>query len=193
MSLANDYREWFIKNLHDALSGYQSHDVDEAVRMSEQSNTKCIGITIETRPDYCLKPHISQMLRYGCTRLEIGVQSVYEDVARDTNRGHTVRAVTESFQLGKDAGYKIVAHMMPDLPNVGMERDMEQFKEFFENPAFRADGLKLYPTLVIRGTGLYELWRTGRYRNYTPNELVDLTAKILALVPPWTRVYRIQR
>lgn len=208
MSLSQDYREWFIKNLHDALSGHQSNDVDEAVRYSEQSQTKCIGITIETRPDYCLKPHISQMLRYGCTRLEIGVQSVYEDVARDTNRGHTVRAVCESFQLGKDSGYKIVAHMMPNLPNVSMERDMEQFKEFFENPAFRADGLKIYPTLVIRGTGefysqtdrviyhgigLYELWRTGRYRNYTPNDLIDLVAKILALVPPWTRIYRIQR
>jgi elongator complex protein 3 len=55
------------------------------------------------------------MLRYGCTRLEIGVQSVYEDVARDTNRGHTVKAVSESFQLGKDAGYKIVAHMYSSL------------------------------------------------------------------------------
>lgn len=133
------------------------------------------------------------MLRYGCTRLEIGVQSVYEDVARDTNRGHTVRAVSESFHLAKDAGFKVVAHMMPDLPNVGVERDLEQFKEYFENPAFRSDGLKLYPTLVIRGTGLYELWRTGRYKNYTPNVLVDVVARILALVPPWTRVYRVQR
>ncbi|TPX44628.1 hypothetical protein SeMB42_g02201 [Synchytrium endobioticum] len=193
MSLPEDYREWFISNLHDALSGHTSANVDEAVRFGEQAINKCIGITIETRPDYCLKPHLSQMLRYGCTRLEIGVQSVYEDVARDTNRGHTVKAVCESFQLGKDAGYKIVAHMMPDLPNVGMERDIEQFKEFFENPAFRPDGLKIYPTLVIRGTGLYELWRTGRYRNYTPEALVDLVAKILALVPPWTRVYRVQR
>lgn len=154
------------------------------------------------------------MLRYGCTRLEvspcfalsrssytrsmltklphpsqIGVQSVYEDVARDTNRGHTVQATCESFHLAKDAGFKVVSHMMvrsllncrfsrrlcyhiahlmrvfiqPDLPNVGVERDMEQFLEYFENPAFRSDGLKIYPTLVIRGTGLYELWRTGRY------------------------------
>ncbi|KAJ2258199.1 Elongator subunit [Coemansia sp. RSA 455] len=193
MSLSEEYRNWFIMNLHDALSGHRSNDVDEAVRISEQSATKCIGITIETRPDAALKPHLSHMLRYGCTRLELGVQSVYEDVARDTNRGHTVRAVCESFQLAKDAGYKVVAHMMPDLPNVGMERDIEQFKEYFENPMFRSDGLKLYPTLVIRGTGLYELWRTGRYRNYTPNALVDLVARILALVPPWTRVYRVQR
>ena len=193
MSLSEEYRNQFIAQLHNALSGYTGLDVDEAVRFSERAQTKCIGITIETRPDYCLRPHLSQMLRYGCTRLEIGVQSVYEDVARDTNRGHTVKAVCETFQLAKDAGYKVVAHMMPDLPNVGVERDMEQFKEYFENPAFRSDGLKLYPTLVIRGTGLYELWRTGRYKNYTPSFLVDVIARILALVPPWTRVYRVQR
>ncbi len=125
---------------------------------------------------------------------------------------------------------QIVTHMMPDLPNMGFERDLEGFREFFENPAFRPDGLKLYPTLVsglrlvtphvrrcppvqscflsrlvpgsclarafmqvIRGTGLYELWKTGAYRNYPPDQLVDLCARLLALVPPWTRVYRIQR
>lgn len=82
--------------------------------------------------------------------------------------------------------------MMPDLPNMDFERDIEQFIEFFENPAFRADGLKIYPTLVIRGTGLYELWKTGRYKSYPPSTLVDLVARILALVPPWTRVYRFQ-
>uniref|UniRef100_A0AAR2LZG6 Elongator complex protein 3 n=1 Tax=Pygocentrus nattereri TaxID=42514 RepID=A0AAR2LZG6_PYGNA len=193
MALPEDYRDYFIRNLHDALSGHTSNNVAEAVRYSERSNTKCVGITIETRPDYCLKRHLSDMLAYGCTRLEIGVQSVYEDVARDTNRGHTVRAVCESFHLAKDAGFKVVAHMMPDLPNVGIERDIEQFIEFFENPAFRPDGLKLYPTLVIRGTGLYELWKTGRYKSYSPSTLVDLVARILALVPPWTRVYRVQR
>nr|SVE89138.1 EOG090X02DF [Daphnia sinensis] len=193
MSLPEDYRDYFIRNLHDALSGHTSNDVAQAVEYSERSLTKCIGITIETRPDYCLKRHQSDMLKYGCTRLEIGVQSVYEDIARDTNRGHTVKAVCESFHLGKDSGFKIVSHMMPDLPNVGLERDIDQFIEFFENPLFRADGLKIYPTLVIRGTGLYELWKTGRYRSYHPNVLVDLVAKILALVPPWTRIYRVQR
>ncbi|KAL8293061.1 hypothetical protein RQP46_000755 [Phenoliferia psychrophenolica] len=193
MSLPESYRSHFVSQLHNSLSGFNGTDIDEAVRYAEQAKTKCIGITIETRPDYCLKPHLSSMLRYGCTRLEIGVQSVYEDVARDTNRGHTVQATCESFQMAKDAGFKVVSHMMPDLPNVGVERDMEQFHEYFENPAFRSDGLKIYPTLVIRGTGLYELWRTGRYKNYTPNALVDIVARILALIPPWTRIYRVQR
>ncbi|KAG6753177.1 hypothetical protein POTOM_043223 [Populus tomentosa] len=193
MSLPADYRDYFIRNLHDALSGHTSANVEEAVAYSEHGATKCIGMTIETRPDYCLGPHLRQMLSYGCTRLEIGVQSTYEDVARDTNRGHTVAAVADCFCLAKDAGFKVVAHMMPDLPNVGVERDLESFREFFESPSFRADGLKIYPTLVIRGTGLYELWKTGRYRNYPPEQLVDIVARILAMVPPWTRVYRVQR
>lgn len=193
MSLPPDYRDYFIRNLHDALSGHASASVAEAVRYSEQSRTKCIGLTIETRPDYCLSPHLGAMLSYGCTRLELGLQSTYEDVARDTNRGHTVAAVGKCFRLAKDAGFKVVAHLMPDLPNVGWDRDLESAREFFENPAFRTDGLKLYPTLVIRGTGLYELWRTGMYRNYDPAVLVDLVARILALIPPWVRAYRIQR
>ncbi|XP_019491659.1 PREDICTED: elongator complex protein 3 [Hipposideros armiger] len=193
MALPEEYRDYFIRNLHDALSGHTSNNIYEAVKYSERSLTKCIGITIETRPDYCMKRHLSDMLTYGCTRLEIGVQSVYEDVARDTNRGHTVKAVCESFHLAKDSGFKVVSHMMPDLPNVGLERDIEQFTEFFENPAFRPDGLKLYPTLVIRGTGLYELWKSGRYKSYSPSDLIELVARILALVPPWTRVYRVQR
>ncbi|OEU21031.1 histone acetyltransferase ELP3 [Fragilariopsis cylindrus CCMP1102] len=193
LSLDKEYKDWFIRNLHDALSGYSSNSVQESIRYSEQAKVKCIGITIETRPDYCLKPHLEEMLSYGCTRIEIGVQSIYESVARETNRGHTVAAVCHSFQLSKDCGFKVVTHMMPDLPNMGWERDLTGFEEYFENPQFRSDGMKLYPTLVIRGTGLYELWKTGRYRNYTPDQLVELTAKILSLVPPWTRMYRIQR
>ena len=193
MSLPSDYRDYFIRNLHDALSGHCSVNHQEAVKYSEQSKSKCIGITIETRPDYCQRQHISDILSYGCTRLEIGVQSIYEDVARDNNRGHTVESVKQCFKISKDAGLKIAAHMMPDLPNMGFERDIESFKEFFDNPQFRTDGLKLYPTLVIRGTGLYELWKKGKYRNYPPSFLVDLTAKVLAIVPPWVRVFRVQR
>lgn len=193
MSLPVAYRENFIARLYDACSGTESNSLAEAVALSARSPVKCVGITIETRPDYCLRVHLNQLLSYGCTRLEIGVQSVFEDVARDTNRGHTVHAVCESFKLSKDCGYKVIAHMMPDLPNVGMERDVAQFIEFFESPQFRPDGMKVYPTLVIRGTGLYELYKRGLYRSYAPGELVDLLARIMEMTPPWTRIYRIQR
>ncbi|KAK8845531.1 hypothetical protein IAR55_006246 [Kwoniella newhampshirensis] len=184
MSMPEDYRHKFVAGLHNALSGHTGENVDESVKAEQDqmcgyNHRDTAGLLLEAPFEVSLDKVsvtliVSQMLRYGCTRLEIGVQSVYEDVARDTNRGHTVRAVSESFHMSKDAGYKIVAHMMPDLPNCGTERDIWQFQEFFENPAFRSDGLKLYPTLVIRGT-------------------VDIVARIMALVPPWTRVYRVQR
>lgn len=193
MSLPETYRNEFIIKLHDALSGHSSSSLEEAVRLSARSRQKCVGITIETRPDYCVRPHLNQMLSYGCTRIEIGVQSVYEDVARDTNRGHSVESVCHCFALSKDAGYKIVAHMMPNLPNVDKLRDYAQFCEYFDNPEFRSDGLKIYPTLVMRGTGLYELWKNGQYKSYSPDELIDFLAKIMGYIPPWTRVYRVQR
>jgi elongator complex protein 3 len=193
LSLPADYRDWFVRGLHDALSGHASASVAEAVAYGEVAHTKCVGLTIETRPDHCSRAHLSSMLSYGCTRLEIGLQSTYEDVARDTNRGHTVASVARCFADAKDAGFKVVAHMMPDLPHVPAWRDLESFREFFESPDFRADGLKIYPTLVIRGTGLYELWRKGLYRNHPPAVLVDLVARILAMLPPWVRAYRVQR
>ena len=124
MSLDEDYRDYFIRNLHDSLSGHLSTNHNEAVQFSEQSRSKCIGITIETRPDYCKKTHLSDMLSYGCTRLEIRVQSIYEDIARDTNRGHTIEAVKECFSMAKDCAFKVVTHIMPDLPNMGVERDL---------------------------------------------------------------------
>ncbi|KAM0671282.1 histone acetyltransferase [Ordospora colligata] len=193
MSLSESYRSNFISKLHDALSGHKSSTVEEAVKVGAEARLKCVGITIETRPDFCAQSHLSKMLEYGCTRVEIGVQSVYEDVAIDTNRGHTVKSVCESFSLTKDAGFKIVAHMMPNLPNVPIRRDLAQFREYFDNPRFRSDGLKIYPTLVIKGTGLFELWKNNKYRNYSPDELIDFLAKIMSFVPPWTRIYRIQR
>lgn len=106
MSLPEDYRDYFIRNLHDSLSGHSSSSVKEAVAFSEKSRIKCIGITIETRPDYCLPRHLDDMLLYGCTRLEIGVQSTYEDVARDTNRGHTVSSFL-CFKIFKKYNIKI--------------------------------------------------------------------------------------
>ncbi|KAF7693708.1 Elongator complex protein 3 [Cucumispora dikerogammari] len=193
LSLTKKYRDEFIKELYDTLSNTYSSNLTEAKLINEKSKIKMIGLTSETRPDFALIPHIKDLLKYGCTRVEIGLQSIYEDIAFKTNRGHTVLAARASMCLLKDSGYKIVAHLMPNLPEVDKFRDFSQFREFFMNPNFRSDGLKIYPTLVIRGTGLYELFVKGEYKNYTPDFLVEFLAKVLSFVPPWTRIYRIQR
>lgn len=194
MSLDQKYRQNFIKSLHDSLSGHSSSSMEEAIFYSEKSlKYRCVGLTIETRPDYCQIKHIKEILSYGGTRLEIGIQSIYEDVALDTNRGHTVESICAAMVNSKNFGLKITAHMMPDLPNVGLERDLYQFEEYFKNPDFRSDGLKIYPTVVVRETGLYELWKNKKYKNYSPSVLIDLVAYIMSLIPPWVRVYRVQR
>ena len=84
MIFSEECRDFFIWNLHDALSRQTSSSVAEAVKYSEKSRTKCIGITSETRPDYCLRKHLSDMLSYGCTRLEIGYNCTKALTPRDT-------------------------------------------------------------------------------------------------------------
>jgi elongator complex protein 3 len=81
LSMAADYRAWFVAGLLDALSGHTSSGLAEAVRFSELARAKCVAITIETRPDYCLKPHLSSMLGYGATRIEIGDNCFIRPVA----------------------------------------------------------------------------------------------------------------
>ncbi|KAK1319892.1 Elongator complex protein 3 [Acorus calamus] len=181
MSLPADYRDYFIRNLHDALSGHTSANVEEAVSYSEHSAIKCIGMTIETRPDYCLGPHLRQMLSYGCTRLEIGVQSTYEDVARDTNRGHTVAAVADCFCLAKDAGFKVPWQLDDGRSWVCGKIGYWIQDGVVETWDEREDMKEDFGALGIG------------YRNYPPELLVDIVARILSMVPPWTRVYRVQR
>ena len=141
-----------------------SNKLSSAIFAAQHSRIRCVALTIETRPDYSFRPHLSSLLSYGCTRIEVGVQSVYEDVARDTNRGHTVHSTIHSFSISRDTGYKVIIHMMPNLPGVDYYRDIFQFGELFSDPSYRVDGMKIYPTMVIKVTGLYEMYKNNKYK-----------------------------
>lgn len=193
LCLDEEYRSWFIKQMYAGVTGHISHSVKEAVAYAECSTARAVALTIETRPDYCFAPHIADMLSYGCTRVEIGLQSVWEDVLKHVGRGHGAKEVMRSFRDCRRSGLKVTAHMMPDLPLTDFERDVDGFVELFENPNWRPDGLKLYPTLVMRGTKLYDQWKTHEYNPLDPDELITLIAEILRVVPPWVRVFRVQR
>ena len=191
--LDRDYRNWFIINMYAGVTGHVAHAVQEAVAYAECSTARAVALTIETRPDYCFAPHIDDMLSYGCTRVEIGLQSVWNDVLKEVGRGHDHLDVMRSFRDCRRSGLKVCAHMMPDLPLTDFERDVDGFIELFENPLWRPDGLKLYPTLVMRGTKLYDQWKTKEYVPLDKDVLVTLIAEILRVVPPWVRVFRVQR
>jgi elongator complex protein 3 len=188
-----DYQRWFIRSCYDALNGFRSESLEDAIRANETAAVRNVGFTVETKPDYCKKEHVDLMLSYGITRVEIGVQALRDSVYKLVNRGHTLQDVVEAFQIARDAGYKIVAHMMPGLYGSSLEQDYEDFVKLFNDDRFKPDMIKIYPTLVIKGTPLYELYKRGEYNSYEEEDMIDLIARVKSIVPRWVRIMRIQR
>ncbi len=191
--MPKDYQENFIKSCYDALNGTDSKDLQEAKSNNEHAAIRNVGFTIETKPDYCKKEHVDLMLNYGITRIEIGVQSLQERVYEIVNRGHNYNDVIESFQISKDAGYKIVAHMMPGLPTMTPEGDIADFKKLFSDSQLRPDMLKIYPSLVIENTPLYEEYKQGKYIPYSDEDMIKVLTEAKKNVPKWVRIMRVQR
>ncbi|MCS7138889.1 MAG: tRNA uridine(34) 5-carboxymethylaminomethyl modification radical SAM/GNAT enzyme Elp3 [Crenarchaeota archaeon] len=188
-----DYQKSFIKGCFDALNGSISQSLEEAHRLNERSKIRCVGLTVETRPDYCKEEHVDNMLIMGVTRVEIGVQTLRDDILKRVERGHSVEDTVKAFRIAKDAGLKIVAHMMPGLPGISVEDSLEDFRKLYFDDDFKPDMVKIYPTLVVEGTKLYEAWRDGKYKPLGDDEAAELVAKILEMTPPWVRVMRVQR
>jgi elongator complex protein 3 len=196
--MPEEYQREFVKLCFDALNcdndkSDNSLTLYEAKKINETAKTRLVGLTVETKPDYCKEQHIDLMLELGVTRVEIGVQSLQEDVYRAVNRGHGLDDVIKSFQIARDSGFKIVAHMMPGLPNSSPEKDIQDFHTLFENPLFRPDMLKIYPTLVLKDTPLYKLYTNRKYAAYSDDDLANILIEVKKKVPPWVRIMRVQR
>jgi len=187
------YRESFAKGCYDGLNGSESPSLADAMRANETAANRMIGLTIETKPERFAPADVAHAMSLGVTRVEFGVQSAFDDVLARVNRGHTVQDVRDATRRAKDAGLKVCYHMMPGLPGSDAARDRASVRAIFEDPDFRPDMLKIYPTLVLPGTGLYELWRRGEYEPLSTEEVVARVAAAKEIVPPWVRILRIQR
>ena len=188
-----EYREAFVRRCLDAMNGRESATLEEAQKLNETAKARCIGLTIETRPD-CMGPaQASETLRLGGTRVEMGVQSLDDATLAKVERGHDVAATVRATMLAKDAGFKVGYHMMPGLPGATVESDAAMFARLFDDPLFRPDMLKIYPTLVMPGTKLHAEWEVGRYKPYSTEDVVRLLAIAKPELPPWVRIQRIQR
>lgn len=192
-ALEPSYQEWFIKGCLDGLNGFDSPSLVDAQDANESAVARCIGLTVETKPDRFIGREVEESLALGTTRVELGIQSTHDDVLEGVHRGHTDAQTRESMRRAKDAGLKVGAHMMPGLPGSDLDRDLESFRLLFEDPAYRPDFLKIYPTLVLPGTALYGLWKSGRYTPMRTEEAVELIARVKAIIPPWCRIQRVQR
>lgn len=188
-----EYQTWFIQRCLDAITGKNSANLEEAKANAETSKTRNVGITVETRPDWAKQPHIDEMLNMGVTRIELGVQNPDDQIYKLVGRTHTVADVIESTRIAKDAGLKIVYHMMPGMPGSNPQKDIDAFKRIFTDSAFKPDMIKIYPCLTIAGTKTYEWYQQGTYQPYTTEEAASIIAEIKKTIPPWVRIMRVQR
>src|SRR3989442_5957798 len=172
------YREWFVKGCLDGMNGFVAESLEAAQAMNETAPARCIGLTIETKPDCFLGSEVDESLWLGTTRVELGIQSIHGDVLEAVHRGHTDAQSRAAMGRAKAAGLKVGAHMMPGLPGSDLDRDFDSFRALFEDPGYRRDFLKIYPTLVLPGTALYGQWKSGRYTPLTTEEAVDLIARV---------------
>jgi len=184
-----------LKRVHSRLLRRKGRAViiKEQDRNDRASRIKCVGLTIETRPDYARLKHANHMLKLGCTRVELGIQTVYDDVLRKINRGHSVKDSADSTRILKDLGFKINYHVMIGLPGVTRDMDRKALAEYFGNADYRPDMIKVYPCMVLKGTRLYNLWKQKKFRPITTYEAAKMIAKFKPFVPEYVRIMRVQR
>ncbi len=188
------YREEFIKSCFEALNGKRANSLDEAQKENESADHKMVTLSIETRPDYIDKKEIKHLRKLGVTMVEIGVQSLYDDVLQKNKRGHNIEETAHATKLLKDAGFKVCYQMMPDLPGSNLERDFEMMKTLFRDQKFKPDFIKIYPCMVLKEAPLYKLYKRGDYKPYSEKELTDLLLKIKKeIIPYWVRIQRVIR
>ena len=193
LSYPRDYQYGFVKDCYDALNGITSRGLEEARTLNENAEHRCVGLCIETRPDFCGEEEISRMLDFGATRVELGVQTLDDEIQCLTKRGHGAAEVISATRLLRDNGFKVYYHWMPGLPGSTPERDLQYSRQLFEDARFRPDGLKLYPTLVVRGSELENWHGDGRYQPYPDEVMMDLLVDIKVLIPKYVRVSRLMR
>ncbi len=193
------YQQWFIKRCFDACNQFGSgmrrrtSGLAAAQLTNETAKHRIIGLTLETRPDRVTPAEVARLRRLGCTRVELGVQTLDEKILKRVKRGHDTAAVARAVELLKDAGFKTDFHLMPQLPGATPRSDLAGLKRIFDDPAFRPDMVKIYPCVVLATAELHEEWKRGEYRPYSDRALLEMLIKFKAAVPRYCRISRLIR
>lgn len=187
------YQTWFIKRCFEALNHKKTKSLIIAQKQSETAKHRCVGLTLETRPDYINEKEIKRMRQLGCTRVELGVQQITDQILKLNRRGHSVKQTSKAIALLKQAGFKINCHLMLNLPGATPAKDLAMFKKIYATENFKPDMVKIYPCVVVKNSALYRLWQNKKYKPYTDKQLLNLLIKIKKITPPFVRITRLIR
>ena len=187
------YQEWFVRRCLEALNRVEASTLEEAQRLNETAAHRNVGLVVETRPDLISAGEVRRLRWLGVTKVQLGLQSLNDEILNLNRRGHSVADARRAMRLLRLAGFKIAVHWMPNLLGATPEGDLADFRRLWDNPAYRPDELKIYPTALLPNTALYDHWRRGAYQPYDEETLVELLVECKALIPPYCRVNRLMR
>ncbi|MBL8145303.1 MAG: tRNA uridine(34) 5-carboxymethylaminomethyl modification radical SAM/GNAT enzyme Elp3 [Anaerolineae bacterium] len=162
-------------------------------RLNEDAASRCVGLVVETRPDHIDEDEVRRIRRMGCTKVQIGFQSLNDDVLRLNRRGHTVAATRRAVKLLRQAGFKIHAHWMPNLYGSSPQEDVADYQRLFADPDFRPDELKIYPCSLIESAELMKFYEAGQWRPYAGAELLEVLTACFLMTPEYCRLTRVIR
>ena len=192
------YQTWFIKNCFKACNEFDrrkslAKSLFELQKENEKAKVRLVEISIETRPDFITKEEIKRLRKLGVTKVELGVQSIYDKILELNYRGHKVKETKIATRLLKDAGFKVSYQIMLNLVGSDFQKDFQMVKEIFKDPSFRPDFLKIYPLALVKEAPIYKLYKKGEYRPYTKEELIKLLKLIKKEIPYYVRIERVIR
>lgn len=167
--------------------------LEKEQEFNSTSNSRCVGLVLETRPDSINPKEVLDLRKLGATKIQLGIQTLDDRISDLNKRGEHRVDTALAFQLLRAGGFKIHAHIMPNLYGSTPELDLQVYKELFESEDYKPDELKIYPTSIIKNTELYTLWQEGKHTPYTTQELVDLIAACMENTPEYCRLTRIIR
>ena len=211
-SYPESYRDQVIQEVYWSANTCESESIAlrsvrtlaEEIKENETTEYRIIGLTLETRPDNVTKTNILNYLRYGVTRVQLGEQTDNDEILEKINRRCYKRHSIEAHRLLKQAGFKVVVHLMPDLPGSSPEKDIEMFDHYLTDPDLQFDDVKIYPTAVCKSpdadrlvySKIAEWYEKGLYKPYAEMNLDDLYRVLIyykTRVQPWVRIQRVVR
>ncbi|MBM4177705.1 tRNA uridine(34) 5-carboxymethylaminomethyl modification radical SAM/GNAT enzyme Elp3, partial [Candidatus Gribaldobacteria bacterium] len=204
------YRKWFIKECYVACNNFQnqksnlksqkyklkiknSNQLKQEQKQNETAKARIVGLSVETRPDCINEKSIKSMREFGVTKVELGIQTIFDDVLSFNQRGHLVKETIRATKMLKQAGFKVSYQLMPNLPKSNPKKDALLFKEIFNNPNFMPDSIKIYPLALLKNTEVYKLYQKGEFKPYSLKELLNILLEIKKQIPYWCRVERVVR
>jgi elongator complex protein 3 len=187
--VCNKYRDSQISNSQLSIS----KQLEKEQKINERAKHRIIGITIETRPDYINEEEIKRLRYLGVTRVELGVQSIYDEVLKINKRGHNIGSTVKATRLLKDSGFKVSYQIMPNLLGSTFNKDIKMFEELFSNDDFKPDLLKIYPLALVKEAPLFKLYQQKKFKPYSKNKLIKLLIEIKKQIPDYVRIERVIR